>query len=73
LGELTKESVTKSSSLLVPKKTLQLELRNLAKKLGRLPTPQDVQEQSEYNIEIFMDAFPSWGKALKAAKLEVLS
>jgi len=53
------------------KKELQLALRNLAIKLGRLPTPKDVQEMSEYNPEIFLDVFPTWGKALKAAKLEM--
>ena len=53
------------------KKELQLELRGLAAKLGRLPTPEDVQKVSEYDLEVFFETFPTWGKALKAAKLEV--
>lgn len=69
-GFVVKESVQKAN-LSVPKKTLQLELRRMAKKLGRLPTPDDVKKQSDYDLEIFLDTFPSWGKALKAAKLEV--
>ena len=48
------------------KKELQLELRDLASKLGRLPTPDDVR-----NPEVFLAVFPTWGKAIKAAKLEV--
>jgi len=55
------------------KKELQLELRDLAAKLGRLPMPEDVQKMSEYDLGVFFDMFPTWGKALKAAKLEVQS
>jgi len=55
------------------KKELQLALRDLAVELGRLPTPEDVQKMSKYDLEIFFDIFPTWGKALKAAKLEVQS
>ncbi|RLC95609.1 MAG: hypothetical protein DRI77_09775 [Chloroflexi bacterium] len=53
------------------KKELQLELRDMAVKLGRLPTPDDVRDMSEYDLKLFFDLFPTWGKALKAAKLEV--
>lgn len=53
------------------KKELQLELRSLAVRLGRLPTPDDVRRLSKYRIQIFYEMFPTWGKALKAAKLEV--
>jgi site-specific DNA-methyltransferase (adenine-specific) len=53
------------------KKELQLELRDLAAKLGRLPTPEDVQALSKYEVEAFFELFPTWGKALKAAKLEI--
>jgi len=55
------------------KKELQLELRDLAAKLGRLPAPEDVRKMSQYDLEVFFDLFPTWGKALKAAKLEVQS
>ncbi len=53
------------------KKELQLELRALAAKLGRLPTPEDVIKMSKYDVQVFFDMFPTWGKALKAAKLEM--
>ena len=26
---------------------------------------------SDYDVQVFIEMFPSWGKALKAAKLEV--
>jgi len=55
------------------KKELQLELRRLAAKLGRLPTPEDVKRMSKYDLEVFFEVFPTWGKALKAAKLEIQS
>ncbi len=51
------------------KKALQLELREIALALGRLPTPEDVRRMSRYGLEAFLEAFPTWGKALKAAKL----
>ncbi len=55
----------------VTKKELQLELKELARTLGRLPTEDDVKEMSKYDFHLFREAFPTWGKALKAAKLEV--
>jgi DNA modification methylase len=55
----------------VTKKALQLELRHLAEKLGRLPTQEDVRQMSEYDLELFLETFPTWGKALKAAKLRM--
>ncbi|MGB9879212.1 MAG: DNA methyltransferase, partial [Anaerolineae bacterium] len=53
------------------KKMLQLELRDIATRLGRLPTPEDVQQMSRFGLDAFLETFPTWGKALKAAKLEV--
>jgi site-specific DNA-methyltransferase (adenine-specific) len=53
------------------KKALQLELREIARRLGRLPTPEDIEQMSRYGLEAFLETFPSWSKALKAAKLEV--
>ncbi|MCP4229145.1 MAG: hypothetical protein GY771_03225, partial [bacterium] len=69
-GGLTRKSI-KKEKYDYSKKELQLELRDLAKKLGRLPTPDDVRKMSTYDIEYFFTSFPTWGKALKAAKLEV--
>ena len=71
-GYVERESIRKPERRYT-KKELQLELRDLAAKLGRLPTPKDVQKMSEYDLGIFLDTFPTWGKALKAAKLEVQS
>lgn len=51
------------------KKTLQLEMRELAVELGRLPTPEDVAAHSRYGLKAYQETFPTWGRALKAAKL----
>jgi DNA modification methylase len=71
-GYIERESIQKPQREYT-KKELQLELRDLAAELGRLPTPEDVQKMSKYDLGIFFDVFPTWGKALKAAKLEVQS
>ncbi len=55
----------------VTKKELQLELGRLARSLGRLPTEDDVKEMSKYELRLFRETFSTWGKALKAAKLEI--
>jgi len=55
------------------KKALQLELQEIALKLGRLPTQEDVRQMSRYGLKPFLEAFPTWGKALKAAKLLILA
>jgi DNA modification methylase len=52
------------------KRELQLQLRNLAAHLGRLPTPDDVRDLTDYDPAVILSLFPTWGKALKAAKLE---
>lgn len=61
----------KKSLRAVTKKELQLELRDLAQSLGRLPTEEDVETMSKYGLQVFRETFLTWGKALKAAKLEV--
>ncbi|MGA9348010.1 MAG: DNA methyltransferase [Anaerolineae bacterium] len=71
-GYIERESIRKPRRK-YSKKELQLALRDLAAELGRLPTPEDVQKMSEYDLEVFFNVFPTWGKALKAAKLEVQS
>jgi len=78
LAEVERKGYVKRESIHKPqrkytKKELQLELRDLAAKLGRLPTPEDVQKMSQYDLKVFFEIFPTWGKALKAAKLEVHS
>jgi site-specific DNA-methyltransferase (adenine-specific) len=69
-GYVNRRPVHKPENLYT-KKELQLELRSLAATLGRLPTPDDVRRMSKYKLQIFFELFPTWGKALKAAKLEV--
>ncbi|MEW6180497.1 MAG: DNA methyltransferase [Chloroflexota bacterium] len=69
-GDVIRSPIKRSKSGLT-KKELQLELRSLAKKLGRLPTPEDVATYSRYDLKVYLDVFPSWGKAIKAAKLEI--
>lgn len=69
-GQVQRQRI-KQSSRIVTKKSLQLELRQLSAELGRLPTPQDVKEKSRYDLELFFETFPTWSKALKAAKLEI--
>jgi DNA modification methylase len=70
IGKVQRQTV-KQETRLVTKKALQLELRKLSVELGRLPTPEDVKEKSRYDLELFLENFPTWGKALKAAKLEI--
>ena len=72
LGQVQRQSI-KHASRSVTKKALQLELRQLTLALGRLPTPEDVKEKSQYDLDLFLETFPTWGKALKAAKLEIQS
>lgn len=71
LGYIRRESIAKPKKKYT-KKALQLELRELALQLGRLPTPEDVQRLGKYSLIAYYEAFPTWGKALKAAKLEVI-
>lgn len=53
----------------VTQRTLQLELRRLAMRLGRLPSVSDVETLSKYTVEMFEEAFDTWSAALKAAKI----
>ncbi len=71
-GEL-KKTPTRKARPTVTKKELQLELQQLTLRLGRLPTKWDVEKHSHYALVDFERLFPSWGKALKAAKLVDLS
>lgn len=69
-GFIPRPSIEKNTNS-ITKKELQLELKKLALSLGKLPTESDVEKMSRYNIFLFKEAFPTWGKALKAAKLEL--
>lgn len=57
----------------VRKKVLQLEVKAIAQKLGRLPTRADVAELSEHPISMFDDYFISWGEVCAAARTTGMS
>ena len=69
-GYIERESIHRPQAR-YSKKELQLVLRDLAAELGRLPTPQDVQRMTDYDPEVFFDTFPTWSKALQAARVGV--
>lgn len=69
-GSVIRASISKRK-LPFSKKELQLELRSIAAQLGRLPTPDDINRMSAHGLDAFLSTFPTWSKALKAAKLEV--
>lgn len=52
----------------VPKKTLQLEVRAIARRLGRLPTRDEVAAMSEHPIRLFDECFVSWGEVCASAR-----
>jgi site-specific DNA-methyltransferase (adenine-specific) len=51
------------------KKQLQLELRALASRLGRLPSPEEARQLGVADPQVVLALFPTWGKALRAAKI----
>ena len=52
----------------VSKKVLQLEVKGIAQKLGRLPTRKEVEQLSQYPIQYFNDYFVGWGEVCAAAR-----
>ncbi|MBC8400672.1 MAG: site-specific DNA-methyltransferase [Candidatus Marinimicrobia bacterium] len=52
----------------VPKKTLQLEVKRIAQKLGKLPTREEVEEYGKYSIKYYDEYFVSWGEVCAAAR-----
>lgn len=57
----------------VPKKTLQLDVRQIAHALGRLPTRADVERLSRYPIRYFDEYFLNWGEVCAAARTTGMS
>jgi site-specific DNA-methyltransferase (adenine-specific) len=57
----------------VPKKTLQLEVKQIAGRLGRMPTKEDVKRLSKYPFEFFERYFISWGEVCAAARTTGMS
>lgn len=52
----------------VPKKTLQLDVRRIARALGRLPTREEVARLSHFPLRFFEEYFVSWGEVCAAAR-----
>lgn len=58
----------KKQKYAVSKKTLQLEVRRIARELGRLPTREEVACRTVHRIEYYDDYFLSWGEVCAAAR-----
>jgi DNA modification methylase len=52
----------------VDKKTLQLDVRAIAQKLGRIPNRDDVLKNSKYPIKYFDEYFANWASVTAAAR-----
>lgn len=52
----------------VSKKVLQLEIKDLSKQLGHIPTKDEVVRLSKFPIEYFENYFISWGEVTAAAR-----
>lgn len=63
----------KQQTYAVPKKTLQLEVRRIAKLLGHMPTRAEVEMHGSYPIQYYDDYFVSWGEATAAARHDGMS
>lgn len=57
----------------VPKKTLQLEIRRIARDLGRLPTRDEAIHYAKYPIEYYDEYFTGWGEVCAAARTTGMS
>lgn len=58
----------KKQTYAIHKKTLQLEVRRVAKLLQRLPTRDDMIEHGQYAIDYYDNYFVSWGEVCAAAR-----
>ena len=58
----------KQQKYAVTKKELQLEIREIAKKIHRIPNREDVVKHSKHPIEYFDNYFIDWGEATAAAR-----
>jgi DNA modification methylase len=52
----------------VPKKTLQLEVKRVANKIGHIPTRDELINHGKYSIEFYDKYFVSWGEVTAAAR-----
>jgi site-specific DNA-methyltransferase (adenine-specific) len=52
----------------VSKKVLQLEIKNISKQLGHIPSKDEVKQLSKFPLEYFENYFISWGEVTAAAR-----
>ncbi len=52
----------------VSKKVLQLEIKNISKKLGHIPSIEEVEKYSKFPIEYYENYFINWGEVTAAAR-----
>lgn len=52
----------------VPKKTLQLEVKRVARQLGHIPTREELIQHGKFPIEYYDNYFVSWGEVTAAAR-----
>lgn len=57
----------------VPKKVLQLEVKRIARLIGRVPTREDVERFGKYPLEYYDQYFISWGEVCAAARTTGMS
>lgn len=57
----------------VPKKTLQLEVKRVAKALGHIPSRAELEQHGMYPIRYYDEYFISWGEACAAARTTGMS
>lgn len=62
-----------STEYKIPKRDLQLDVKNISENLGKIPTKDEVEEHSRYAIEYYEDYFESWSEVTKAAKTTGMS
>jgi site-specific DNA-methyltransferase (adenine-specific) len=58
----------KKQTYVVDKKTLQLDVKEIALEIGKIPTRADVIEHSQYPIEYFDNYFINWSEVTAAAR-----
>jgi site-specific DNA-methyltransferase (adenine-specific) len=63
----------KKQKYAVSKKLLQLEVKNIATQIGRIPTREDVAQLSKYPLSYYDDYFISWGEVTAAARTTGMS
>lgn len=57
----------------IPKKTLQLEVRRVAKQIGHIPSREELIKHGKYSIEYYDKYFVGWGEVTAAARTTGMS